>query len=331
MTPASNDKTATPVPAKPETASLLVRTSPAGASVAVDGALRGTTPLTLRDLALGTKTLVISRAGYVPIERSITLTADRPSRSVDVQLTPVARTVRPTRTAASAGQGEPRRGFATGRIVGSRGRHADGHDAVDPGHDCPGAAHGPDRAGRLPGVHGNHRRQTRRTAARRRLTRGRATPTMNAILALEDGTWFKGVSAGARGETVGRSCFQHEHDGVSGSAHRSLVCGSTRHDDCTADWQLRHCRGRSRIGRPARRRIHRARPVADCQQLAIAVDPSRVPHSARHRGHWRHRYPRADPQAAFERRDARRDRDGCRAGCGRTRGQGPRHPGDGRR
>ena len=94
---------ATPVPAPAsDTARLLVRTSPAGASVAVDGAPRGTTPLTLRDLALGTRTLVISRPGYVPVERSITLTADRPSRSVEVQLTPVARPARASRAPAAA-------------------------------------------------------------------------------------------------------------------------------------------------------------------------------------------------------------------------------------
>ena len=30
---------------------------------------------------------------------------------------------------------------------------------------------------------------------------------MNAILALEDGTWFRGVSAGAAGETSGEVVF----------------------------------------------------------------------------------------------------------------------------
>ncbi len=86
-------------PAAPVSARLLVRSSPAGASVAVDGTPRGTTPLTLRDLTLGTRTVVISRPGYRAVERSITLTADRPSRSLEVQLTPSnppARAARPT-------------------------------------------------------------------------------------------------------------------------------------------------------------------------------------------------------------------------------------------
>jgi len=85
-------------------ARLLVRSSPAGAIVAVDGTPRGTTPLTLRDLALGTRTLVISRPGYAAIERSVTLTADRPSRSVDVQLVPIKQAPRVTRASRTPPQ-----------------------------------------------------------------------------------------------------------------------------------------------------------------------------------------------------------------------------------
>lgn len=97
---AKTQQPVTPAPvATPETAQLLVRSTPGGASVAVDGIPRGTTPLTVRDLALGTRTLVISRAGYASVERSISLTSDRRSRSVEIQLTPLAR---PTRTARDA-------------------------------------------------------------------------------------------------------------------------------------------------------------------------------------------------------------------------------------
>ena len=42
--------------------------------------------------------------------------------------------------------------------------------------------------------------------ARRRLV-DRTGAGMNAILALEDGTWFKGVSAGAPGDTEGEVVF----------------------------------------------------------------------------------------------------------------------------
>ena len=84
-----------PTPPVP-TAQLLVRSSPSGAAVSVDGTPRGTTPLTLRDLALGTRTVLVTRAGYEPAERRITLTADRPSRSVDIRLVQ-ARAARPAR------------------------------------------------------------------------------------------------------------------------------------------------------------------------------------------------------------------------------------------
>ena len=99
-------------PAK-ETARLLVRTTPPGASVTVDGTLRGKSPLALRDLELGTRTIVVARPGYVSAERRITLTADRPSRSVDVAMVSVtAARPQPTRPAPAAA--------ASGLMVDSR-------------------------------------------------------------------------------------------------------------------------------------------------------------------------------------------------------------------
>ena len=65
---------------------LLVRTVPAGARVTVDGVERGETPLALRDLELGTHTVSIARAGSAAVERSVTLTADRPSRTLEEAL-----------------------------------------------------------------------------------------------------------------------------------------------------------------------------------------------------------------------------------------------------
>jgi hypothetical protein len=82
------DRTAAaPAPAaRAETARLLVRSSPSGATVAVDGATRGTTPLALRDLPFGTRRVSVGRAGYDTVERRVSLSADRPSRSVEVVL-----------------------------------------------------------------------------------------------------------------------------------------------------------------------------------------------------------------------------------------------------
>jgi serine/threonine-protein kinase len=92
-------QTAPAVPASRPTAlaRLLIRTTPAGATVTVDGVERGVTPLALRDLEFGTRSVVIARAGYSAAEQRITLTADRPSRSVDVRLTPVRAAAAPAR------------------------------------------------------------------------------------------------------------------------------------------------------------------------------------------------------------------------------------------
>jgi serine/threonine-protein kinase len=95
-----------PVPPTPSRATptagaarLLVRSTPGGATVTVDGVDRGTTPLVLRDLPIGTRRVTIARRGYTIAERSITLSGDRPSRSIEVTLVPIAGTSAPARPA----------------------------------------------------------------------------------------------------------------------------------------------------------------------------------------------------------------------------------------
>ena len=79
---------------------LLVRSSPSGATVSVDGVTRGVTPLALRDIALGSRAVVIARRGYIPEDRRVVLTSARPSRSLEVRLSTEAATpaaaLRPT-------------------------------------------------------------------------------------------------------------------------------------------------------------------------------------------------------------------------------------------
>ena len=65
---------------------LLVRSTPSGASVSVDGSPRGETPLTLRELPLGTREIVVSEQGYLPESRRVALTESQPSRSIEVRL-----------------------------------------------------------------------------------------------------------------------------------------------------------------------------------------------------------------------------------------------------
>ena len=103
----------TPTPVSP--GRLLVRSTPSGASVSVDGTPRGETPLTLRELPLGTREVVVSGPGYLPESRRVALTESRPSRSIEVRLSreasaspPGAAAPRPstpaTRPAASTGE-----------------------------------------------------------------------------------------------------------------------------------------------------------------------------------------------------------------------------------
>lgn len=65
---------------------LLVRSSPSGATVTVDGAEKGVTPLALRDLDFGAHNVVIARRGSNSESRRVVITAGRPSRSIDVKL-----------------------------------------------------------------------------------------------------------------------------------------------------------------------------------------------------------------------------------------------------
>lgn len=66
---------------------LLVRSTPAGALVTVDGKASGRTPLTLREIGLSSHTVVVSKPGFTSETRRITLTGRAPSSTVSVTLT----------------------------------------------------------------------------------------------------------------------------------------------------------------------------------------------------------------------------------------------------
>jgi hypothetical protein len=65
---------------------LLVRSDPSGATVFVDDERRGVTPISLTGLRLGNRRIRVQRDGYVSQDRAVSLTSERPSRSVDVSL-----------------------------------------------------------------------------------------------------------------------------------------------------------------------------------------------------------------------------------------------------
>ena len=73
---------------------MLVRSSPAGARVMLDGKEVGITPVTVRALAFGTHIVRVTRDGYLDDERRVAVSARRPAQSLIVELSR-AREARP--------------------------------------------------------------------------------------------------------------------------------------------------------------------------------------------------------------------------------------------
>jgi hypothetical protein len=80
---------ATPPPVQPEPSvvgSLLVRSTPAGARVFVDGREYGQTPVTVANLVRGAHRVRVARDGYITDERQVTITSAQRAHSVTVRL-----------------------------------------------------------------------------------------------------------------------------------------------------------------------------------------------------------------------------------------------------
>jgi len=117
-----------PAPAVDDSAAvgrLLVRSTPAGAHVFVDGRDSGPTPVAVRDLAYGPHRVRIVLDGYDAVERSVVFAAARPAQSMSVTL---LREADPqTRATAGGGTGaltiESRpagaKAFVDGKLVGT--------------------------------------------------------------------------------------------------------------------------------------------------------------------------------------------------------------------
>jgi hypothetical protein len=84
--PAAKQPTATPA----ESGRLVVRSTPAGAAVVLDGQKRGITPLAIGELAFGAHSIEISHPGHGTRHQRVTLSERRPQRSVDVRLRPTS-------------------------------------------------------------------------------------------------------------------------------------------------------------------------------------------------------------------------------------------------
>jgi serine/threonine protein kinase len=68
---------------------LLVRTTPAGARVLVDGKDSGASPATVHDLARGSHRVRVIREGFEPEERRIFITSSQPAQSLTIALSPL--------------------------------------------------------------------------------------------------------------------------------------------------------------------------------------------------------------------------------------------------
>jgi serine/threonine-protein kinase len=77
-----------PAPPKPATGPgrIVIRSTPSGAMVLVDGRPRGQTPATVKDLALGNHTIDVARPGYVPHSERVTLSARNAVRAMTITL-----------------------------------------------------------------------------------------------------------------------------------------------------------------------------------------------------------------------------------------------------
>jgi hypothetical protein len=65
---------------------VIVRSTPSGASVTIDGRAAGRTPLTANDLALGAHAIVVTRAGFAPETRHVTLSRKAASVTLGISL-----------------------------------------------------------------------------------------------------------------------------------------------------------------------------------------------------------------------------------------------------
>jgi hypothetical protein len=96
---------------------LLVRSTPAGARVAVDGHDYGPTPVAVRDLTRGAHRVRVTRDGYAAAERRVVITTARPSQALTFALERPSATPRVGQTSPTPGTAGT---FAGTLIVDSR-------------------------------------------------------------------------------------------------------------------------------------------------------------------------------------------------------------------
>ena len=89
-------------PAAAASGRLLVRSTPSGAEVFLNGERRGVSPVALRDLPLGAYTVRVVRPGFEPSQQRVVLETGRPARALEVVLARVGAPATAAAAAASA-------------------------------------------------------------------------------------------------------------------------------------------------------------------------------------------------------------------------------------
>ena len=122
--------------------------------------------------------------------------------------------------------------------------------------------------------------------------------TTPAVLALEDGTVFRGVSIGAAGTATGEVVFNTAMTGYQEILTDPSYSPADRHPDVPAHRQYRHQPRRPRVEPGARGRPRDPQPAAAALELARHRVPAGVPAPSQHGRHRRDRHPQADPHPA---------------------------------
>ena len=76
--------TSAPPPARATTGRLVIRSTPAGAAVTVNGTWRGRTPLTMDALEFGPYAVRLVQPGYAVVRENVTLSATDPARTLSI-------------------------------------------------------------------------------------------------------------------------------------------------------------------------------------------------------------------------------------------------------
>jgi carbamoyl-phosphate synthase small subunit len=152
---------------------------------------------------------------------------------------------------------------------------------------------------------------------------------MNAILALEDGTWYRGVAAGATGEAHGEVVFNTSMTGYQEVLTDPSYAGQIVTMTAPQIGNYGVAAGDESPQAPQVAGLHHAGSVAGGEQLESRRQPARLPRPPQHRGHRRHRHAaltRVLRSAGVMRGVIAHRRGGPRG----ARGQGARDSQDGR-